>query len=298
MASHIPLLEDDRLIGLDGKPLASSPVNRWPGLPFEIHPHLRQAEVAHRCNPHPLLLVHVGVHGRSRIRSGARVYDLLLAPGQVDVFAASFWMEHGWWDCTPGEVFAVDVDPQQASALLHDDAGRIEPHTLLSARDPILERLCGCIRAEVDAGCPSGRLFAEGISLSLLSRLLGHYGASSRPTTAPRVMAPPQRQRVADYIEGNLNRDLSLTRLASVLEMSPFGFAKLFRSSFETTPHEYVLTRRIRRATILLAGDLPLSEIAQRTGFASQSHFTEVFRRRTGITPARCRRRQVPATSA
>lgn len=298
MASHIPLLEDDRLIGLDGKPLAPSPVNRWPGLPFEVHPHLRQAEVAHRCNPHPLLLVHVGVHGRSRIRSGARVYDLLLAPGQVDVFAACFWMEHGWWDCTPGEVFAVDVDPQQASALLHDDAGPIEPCTLLSARDPILERLCGCIRAEVDAGCLSGRLFAEGMSLSLLSRLVGQYGASSPASTAPRRMAAQQRQRTVDFIDAHLGCELSLKRLASVLEMSPFRFAKLFRSSFETTPHDYVLTRRIQRATILLAGDLPLSEIAQRTGFASQSHFTEVFRCRTGVTPARWRRRQrLPAPS-
>jgi hypothetical protein len=46
MASHIPLLEDDRVIGLDGKPLAPLPINDWSGLPFETHPHMRKGEVA------------------------------------------------------------------------------------------------------------------------------------------------------------------------------------------------------------------------------------------------------------
>ena len=67
MASHIPLFEDDHVIGLDGKPLAALPVNDWAGLPFEVHPHMRKGEVAHRYNPHPLLLVHVRSHGRSRV---------------------------------------------------------------------------------------------------------------------------------------------------------------------------------------------------------------------------------------
>ena len=81
MASHIPLVEDDRVIGLDGKPLAPLPINEWPGLPFEIHPHMRKGEVAHRYNPHPLLIGRLRAHGRSRIRSGQIVYDLALALG-------------------------------------------------------------------------------------------------------------------------------------------------------------------------------------------------------------------------
>ena len=81
MPSHIPLVEEDRVIGLDGKPLAPLPVNAWAGLPFEVHPHMRKGEVAHRYNPHPLLLVRLRAHGRSRIRSGLSVFDLSLAPG-------------------------------------------------------------------------------------------------------------------------------------------------------------------------------------------------------------------------
>jgi hypothetical protein len=113
MASHIPLVEDDHVIGIDGKPLAPLPVNAWAGLPFEIHPHMRKGAVAHRYNPHPLLLVHVLSHGRSRIRSGHTVFDLALAPGQVDVFCVGFHMDHGSWDCTP-VVFASGLTPSSS----------------------------------------------------------------------------------------------------------------------------------------------------------------------------------------
>ncbi|HEX4235544.1 MAG TPA: hypothetical protein VH041_14710 [Caldimonas sp.] len=54
MASHIPLVEKGRVIGIDGKELAPLPVNPWAGLPFEVHPHMRKGEVADRYNPHAL----------------------------------------------------------------------------------------------------------------------------------------------------------------------------------------------------------------------------------------------------
>ncbi len=291
MASHIPLLEDDRVIGLDGKPLALLPINDWSGLPFETHPHMRKGEVAHRYNPHPLLLVRIGAHGRSRIRSGKTVYDLLLAPGQVDVFSSGFLMDYGWWDCTPGEVLAVEVDPERVRSYVHDDIGIVEPCTLLSTRDPILERLCGCIRAEVESGCPSGKLFAEGVSLALLSRLRSRYTGVVAPPHAPRTLSTRQLQRAVEYIDANIGSDLSVARLSAQLGMSPYSFSKLFKATAQATPHHFVLSRRIRRAEMLLGGEMSLSEIALVVGFASQSHFTEAFRRRTGRTPAQARRR-------
>jgi AraC family transcriptional regulator len=73
--------------------------------------------------------------------------------------------------------------------------------------------------------------------------------------------------------------------------MSPYSFSRLFKATAEATPYHFVLARRIQRAEMLLGGEMSLSEIALTLGFASQSHFTEAFRRRTGRTPARARRR-------
>jgi AraC family transcriptional regulator len=291
MASHIPLFENDHIIGLDGKPLAPLPVNAWAGLPFEVHPHMRKGEVAHRYNPHPLLLVHLRSHGRSRIRSGHKVFELALAPGQVDVFCAGFHMDHGAWDCTPGEVLAVEVDPERTRSYLHDDAVAVDPSTRLSGRDPVLSRLIDCMRSEVDTGCASGRLFAEGLSLSLLARLSTCYGNGHPAPRPTRKLSSKQLQETVEFIDAHIGADLSIAALAGQLGLSPYTFSRLFKAKVESSPHSFVLSRRIQRAEILLGGSLSLSEIALTVGFASQSHFTEAFRRRTGRTPSKARHR-------
>jgi AraC family transcriptional regulator len=290
MASHIPLVEEDHVIGLDGKPLAPLPINAWAGLPFEVHPHMRQGEVAHRYNPHPLLLVRLRSQGRSRIRSGQKLFDLTLAPGQVDVFSAGFHMDHGWWDCTPGEVLALEVDPERARSYLHDDVV-VDPATRLAVRDPVLERLLACMRSELDTGCASGRLFAQGLSLSLLARLSACYGGRETASPAVRKLTSRQLRETVDYIDSHIGADLSVAALARHVAMSPYTFSKLFKATVETSPHRFVLSRRVQRAEVLLGGAQSLSEIALAVGFASQSHFTEAFRRRTGRTPSKVRRR-------
>lgn len=290
MASHIPLVEDDRVIGIDGKPLAPLPVNAWSGLPFEVHPHMRKGEVAHRYNPHALLLVHQRSRGRALIRSGLTTYDIALEPGHVDVFSTGFRMDHASWDCTPGEVLAIEVDPQRARGYLHDDVA-LDPATRLATRDLVIERLSACMRSEVEAGCPSGRLFAEGLSLALLARLAASYGAHEAPRRPARKLATRQLQDTIEYIDSHIDDDLSVAVLARRLDLSPYTFAKLFKAAVELPPHGFVLSRRLLRAEVLLGGDLSLSEIALTVGFASQSHFTETFRRRTGRTPAKARRR-------
>lgn len=291
MASHIPLVEDDHVIGLDGKPLAPLPVNAWAGLPFEVHPHMRRGEVARRYNPHPLVLVHVRSHGRLRIRSGQTVFDLILAPGHVDVFSAGFRMDHASWDCTPGEVLAVEIDPERVRAYLHDDAVAVDPPTRLAVRDPVLEQLLASMRSEVDCGCPSGKLFAEGASLALLARLCTCYGVAAAPPRPARKLSPRQLQETVDFIEAYIDADLSVATLASQVAMNPYTFARLFKATFDVAPHSFVLSRRLLRAEVLLNGGLSLSDIALAAGFASQSHFTETFRRRTGRTPLVARRR-------
>ena len=290
MASHIPLIEDDHLIGIDGRPLAPLPINAWSGLPFEVHPHMRKGEVAHRFNPHPLLLVHVRSFGRARIRSGRQVFDLALAPGHVDVFSAHFHMDHATWDCTPGEIMAVEIDPERARSYLHDDTPPVDPATRLSTRDAVLESLCVCMRAEVEAGCASGRLYAEGLSLAVLGRLSACYGAERVPQNGTRKLSPMQLGQTLEFIDAHLAGDLSVGMLARQVDMSPHTFLRLFKASVDTTPHDFVMSQRIRRAEVLLSGDLSLREIASAVGFSSHSHFTDTFRRRTGRTPSQARR--------
>jgi AraC family transcriptional regulator len=95
---------------------------------------------------------------------------------------------------------------------------------------------------------------------------------------------------VLDLIETHLGEDLSIEALAREAALSPHHFAQCFKASMGLTPHRYVQLRRLNRAHSLLKSTaMPISEIALTIGFASQSHFTQVFRAHFGVTPAAAR---------
>jgi AraC family transcriptional regulator len=144
--------------------------------------------------------------------------------------------------------------------------------------------------AEVAQGCPAGKLYGESLSLTLAAYLEGRFSAKqlNRKPVAPRLSNPETRSLV-EYIRANLGSELTLTHLASLVDMSPRQFFRLFSNTFGCTPHRYVMNERVARAKEFLSAGFLLVEIAHTLGFASQSHFTDVFRKATGESPGRFR---------
>jgi AraC-like DNA-binding protein len=94
-------------------------------------------------------------------------------------------------------------------------------------------------------------------------------------------------RQVVDYINSHLDQELSLIKMASVAQMSLFHFARQFKLSIGTTPHQYLNQCRIEKAKQLLAEkNLSILEITHQVGFQSPSHFTTLFRRSVGLTPS------------
>lgn len=111
-------------------------------------------------------------------------------------------------------------------------------------------------------------------------------------------LAPAALRRVQLFVEANLGRPIRLADLAARAGLSPYHFARAFRTSTGTTPRAYVEARRVERAKQLLKeGELPIAAIAVETGFGTQSRFTTIFRRLTGFTPAAYRRGSVSPES-
>ena len=112
----------------------------------------------------------------------------------------------------------------------------------------------------------------------------------SRSPPAIGGLGARRLRRVVDYIEAHLGDDISLRDLAVQAGLSPLHFGEAFKASTGTSPHRYLVERRIRRAKELLLGaEQSIAEIAIFVGFASHSHFTDNFRRLTGTTPSRFR---------
>lgn len=97
-------------------------------------------------------------------------------------------------------------------------------------------------------------------------------------------------QQVLDYIQTHLDRELSLTELAEVINVSSNYFASLFKQTMGISPHQYVIKQRVERAKVMLKKtDFAIADIALQVGFSSQSHLTQQFKRITGMTPKQIR---------
>jgi transcriptional regulator GlxA family with amidase domain len=98
--------------------------------------------------------------------------------------------------------------------------------------------------------------------------------------------------RARDRMDAASHEDWPVRRLAQVSAVSAAHFARSFKEAFGVPPHRYLLTRRIERATSLLRDtDLPVTEIAFRTGWSSLGTFGRIFRDVTGQAPGAIRER-------
>jgi AraC-like DNA-binding protein len=96
--------------------------------------------------------------------------------------------------------------------------------------------------------------------------------------------------RVLDYIEANLEGDLSLDRMASIACLSRYHFARVFKQAVGHSPHRYITARRLERAkALLIQDDRCLVDIALALSFSSQANFTRAFKQATGRAPGQFR---------
>lgn len=88
--------------------------------------------------------------------------------------------------------------------------------------------------------------------------------------------------KVIDYIEHNLDGELSLAKLSGVANFSQFHFHRIFSAFMGETLNDFIKRKRLEKAAILLINetDKPISEIAEYCGFNSFSVFCRTFRDR------------------
>jgi len=179
-------------------------------------------------------------------------------------------------------------------ALIHKIAAMadINPDTVelintVGIPDPHIENIALSLLTELRAGGLGGKIYVEALANLLVVHLLRHHSSLKQPPL-PRStsLASTTLRRVTTYIEDHLAEDLSLTEIATVANLSPYYFARLFKASTNLAPHQYIIHRRVERAKLLLATtNWPFTTIAHTVGFANESHMATYFKRLTGLTP-------------
>jgi len=174
--------------------------------------------------------------------------------------------------------FLVELDESLVGRLreLAPAAAR-EPRICAPQDSSLAARLYRAHRA----GASYSPLMAEGLVLEMLSGLV----PGSRAGTTRR---PPRWLRVVlDFLQSEYYRKLALDQIAREVNLHPVYLSRAFRDFTGQSLSQYLTGVRVRFALGRLSNsEISLSDIALRAGFCDQSHFTRVFKRHTGMTPA------------
>ncbi len=172
------------------------------------------------------------------------------------------------------------------------DSSRTVLPPLYGLNVPELRSAMLAVDAELRVGGVGGSLLAESFANVLSVHLIRHITGRNRELAAADGVLPRHKlQTVIEYIMENLAGSPTLERMAAVVHLSPYHFARQFKAATGLAPHQYVIARRIERAQKLLLtdGELGMAEVAFRSGFANQSHFCLHFKRIVGFTPRQFR---------
>src|SRR6266404_6176741 len=169
------------------------------------------------------------------------------------------------------------------------DADRIELIEQQRSTDPTLHHIAMALRAGVQTGAALDRMYGEGLSTALAAHLLREYGAAVLgPKRQYGGLTRAKLVRVVEYVQDQLNADLTVSRIAQAVSMGPYYFSRLFKESTGQSPHQYVVEARVRKAKELLTtGKFTIREAAHHVGFVDQSHLTRHFKRVFGLPPKR-----------
>jgi AraC family transcriptional regulator len=242
------------------------------------------------------LALGVYLSGRHMVRRqiGANVVEGWSDPGTINLTPPGV---EGIWEASASSRAAVVViRPEFLSRAIEEhwgaDSGKVEIKKQFLIRDPVIETITLSLAREAAGGSPAGRLYLESGCEFLAHHLIYRYSSLSR--TPPRSAGGLSSRRlrlVLEYIEDTLGQPIKLRGLAALAGISARHFERAFRQSTGSSPHAYVMERRLHMARDLLVNqtELPIEQIALRLGFSSSSHFSSAFRR-TGLTPTEFRK--------
>ncbi|KXV04370.1 AraC family transcriptional regulator [Caballeronia megalochromosomata] len=230
--------------------------------------------------------VHVGAPVTAHCRCDGRRLSRVQSQGDADVIPVGLdgeWADDA--DCTILRIGFTDEFARRTLAQLGTRGANARITPRFQWRDARFQHLAWALRAELEAAQASDALYAESLCVAMIVRSANADDAFDSKSSGP-MLTRRLAMRVTDYIEAHLDTRLTLAELAEVAGLSVPHFKVLFRTTFGTPVHRYVVEQRIERAKLLLMqGRMPVSRIALECGFAHASHMASWMKRTLGITP-------------
>lgn len=222
-----------------------------------------------------------GLRGSDSLRIG----DVIVNPSGVN-HTASWDRDMSYTILTINKNYFNDT----AYEFLNPDHIDLLPS--FSPIDPFIHGIIKLISAQSQYRESVNLTCVDELALSFVTHLFKNYcSVTHKLHTNNYSLSYAQLNTVQEYIKSNLSQKIRLQGLADLLGISRYHFARLFKTTTNITPAQYIMQQRLEKATLLLKRtNLDAGLIARQTGFYDHSHLCRVFRQHFSVTPEQYRR--------
>ena len=282
---------NDLSILLPGSVLKSSDAIGWNNV-RAIHFHHPARQVTIPASDDHCMVLNLGSLFFTNVYPGKRRFEGQVRSGEVAIVPAG-----SSWTCRSEgsdlEMLLLYLRPlfvRSAARELNLAHIEIDLTPQIGFKDSHISHVAMSLLHELNEANVVGRLYADSLATGLAIQLVRRYSSLRDVHVGHGGMAPHKLRRAIALIDHHLSDEeegrVALRVVASDVHMSYFHFSRAFKQSMGMTATNYIAERRIERAKKMLEEtELPISEIALRSGFSSQSHFTTAFRRLAGAPP-------------
>jgi AraC family transcriptional regulator len=239
-----------------------------------------------------VIAVNIGRRVTAQYRKDGRFQHVTKSKGSISLFPSQqpFFRRVESGQNGASDFLFLALDPvlvTRAGADLEGYPDRVELIEQQGQVDPALRHIAMALRAGLQTGRSGERMYGESLAMALAIHLLRKYAVKPvEPPIAPGGLSREKLMRAVNYIEDQLDEDLTVAEIARAVYMSPYHFSRLFKKATGQSPYRYVIEARAKRAKALLKSrKFSISEVAYQVGFADQSHLTYHIKKFYGLTP-------------
>jgi len=179
----------------------------------------------------------------------------------------------------------IYIEPAYLCEALRAARGRPYPLPFVSEPVSVNARLSRAVEEAFRTSLES--LSVDSLIVELAEGLMSAE-RGGRPAASPRVDVSAV-ERARRFLDAERTRVVHSSELEPITGLTRYDLARQFRIMLGTSPHRYLLMRRLAFARDRIHQQCPLVDVACEAGFADQAHFTRAFKSAFGLTPARYR---------
>jgi AraC family transcriptional regulator len=197
----------------------------------------------------------------------------------------------------PFQAMSVFIELPLLQRALEEVFGADAPHARLrdvsAFTDAALNSFMERLRDELMRRHASP-LFLQGIAQAIAIHLARNYAELDKASRRGSPSLPGYKLRqITDWMAEHVAEEFSLDRLAAQVGLSKFHFDRLFKTAMGVSPSRYHINLRMDAAKRLLReSKQSVVTVALDVGYTNPSHFAQLFRRETGLSPSDYRRQR------